>query len=358
MYLRVITTIMVLFLISCIANAEDQTGEVIIRSSPIECEVLFGQNIINKELVTVKGGTVSSHTSFMISIKKIEDIVTIEGIPAGKQPIVFKKDGKTVESEVEILSGKKVLIKCDINKGKVIITPQVFTGKDGAPMVLIPAGEFLMGSDKGESDELPIHKVYVDSFYMDVYEVTNAMYKKFIEAKGHKQPKFWSDPKCNAPDQPVVGVTWQDAVDYCNWAGKRLPTESEWEKSARGGLVGKEFPWGDEENIETPSGQPLVNENPGLSSAYPVGSFAPNGYGLHDMERNAWEWCADWYDEEYYSKSLEKNPKGPDSGDKKIMRGGSWFSGIFTPLRVAYRYSDEPNQTSNLIGFRCVSQAI
>ncbi|MDQ1326845.1 MAG: Formylglycine-rating enzyme family protein, partial [Candidatus Poribacteria bacterium] len=229
-------------------------------------------------------------------------------------------------------------------------------GKDDAPMVLIPAGEFLMGSDKGESDELPIHKVYTDKFYIDVYEVTNAMYKKFIEATGHKQPKFWSDPKCNAPNQPVVGVTWQDAVDYCNWAGKRLPTEVEWEKSARGGLVGKEFPWGDEENIETPSGEPLVNENPGLSSAIPVGSFAPNGYGLHDMERNAWEWCADWYDEEYYSKSLDKNPKGPDSGDKKIMRGGSWFSGIFTPLRVAYRYSDDPNQTSDLIGFRCVSQ--
>jgi formylglycine-generating enzyme required for sulfatase activity len=357
MYLKTITIIICFFLISCIVMAEDQSGKVIIKSSPLECNVLFGQKnekVENK--MVVKGGVVSNHPSFMMNIKKVEDIVIIEDVPVGKYPIVFKQGDKTIESEVDVQAGKAVLVKGDIGKSKVLITPQVFTGKDGAPMVLIPVSEFLMGSDQGELDELPIHKVYVDSFYMDVYEVTNAMYKKFIEATEHKPPKYWDDPKCNATDQPVVGVTWQDAVDYCNWAGNRLPTEAEWEKAARGGLIGKQYPWGDEENIEQPSGELLADENPGLSAAYPVGSFAPNGYGLHDMERNAWEWCTDWYDEEYYSKSPDKNPKGPNSGVKKIMRGGSWFSGIYTPLRVSYRYSLEPTQTSNIIGFRCIQE--
>jgi formylglycine-generating enzyme required for sulfatase activity len=352
MYIKVIIITACLFLSFCFAALAEQSGRIIIRSDPLECDILFGQKVKEQNQVNVEGDVVSDHPTFMLSIKKVKDVVIID-CPAGKQPIVFKKDDKTVESEVDIQSGKTVLVICDINKGKVLIIPQIFVGKDGAPMVLIPAGEFQMGSDNGESDELPIHKVYIDAFYMDVYEVTNEMYKKFIEATGHKQPKFWNDPKCNAPDQPVVGVTWQDALDYCKWSGKRLPTESEWEKAARGGLVGKEYPWGDEENVTKEN---LTDENPGLSNAYPVGCFVPNGYGLFDMERNAWEWCIDWYDEEYYSKLPDKNPKGPDSGDKKILRGGSWFSGIYTPLRVAYRYSIEPDQTDVLIGFRCVSQ--
>jgi len=349
MYIKAFIAFIVCFIIfPCFA----QTSRIIIRSLPLECEVLIGQNNDDGKIPKlIEGGSRFTQPPFLLGIKKVEDMVIIEDIPEGNHPIVFRRGDKKLESEISIQPGKILLVQGDFNQRKILITPEVFIGKDKSPMVLIPAGEFQMGSDNGESDEQPIHKVYVDEFYMDIYEVTNALYKKFMDATGREAPLYWNDPKCNAPDQPVVGVAWQDARDYCKWAGKRLPTEAEWEKAARGGLVGKDYPWGDDEGSEAPSG----NENPGLSGAYSVGSFPPNNYHLHDMERNAWEWCVDWYGEEYYSVSPDRNPKGPESGEKRILRGGSWFAGVFTPLRIAYRYSYDPLQTSNLIGFRCVN---
>jgi sulfatase modifying factor 1 len=347
------TIIMVIISISlnsiCFAESISKAGNILIRSLPIECELSLDGNL-PKDKINIKGGVFVPYPSDKWGIKKADDILYINNIPEGKYNITFKKGDKEIAFAVDIQDGKTCFVKCNFIKNKVLGTGQIYVGKDGYPMVSIPAGDFLMGSDNGDPDESPIHKVYLDAFYIDIYEVTNSQYKKFIDATGHKPPRFWNDPKCNAPDQPVVGVIYQDAMDYCKWAGKRLPTEAEWEKSARGGLVSKEYPWGDEE-IANPG---LENENPGLSSAVTVGRFDPNGYGLYDMERNAWEWCADWYGEEYYANSPEKNPKGLISGDKRILRGGSWFSGIYTPQRIAYRYSLEPDQTSYLIGFRCV----
>jgi len=224
-------------------------------------------------------------------------------------------------------------------------TTYMFRPPHDATIALIPAGEFMMGGDdKDRDDERPIHTLYLDAFYMDVYEVTNAQYQEFMKATGHKAPRYWHHPRFNVPSQPVIGVTWYDAVAYCEWIGKRLPTEAEWEKAARGGLVGKQYPWGD-------TWDPSKVSNNGIATT-PVGSFPPNGYGLYDMSGNLWEWCADWYDFGYYAKSPKRNPKGPSSGSSRVVRGGSWLNAM-NYLRVAVRGSLIPLEASYNYGFRC-----
>jgi formylglycine-generating enzyme required for sulfatase activity len=231
-------------------------------------------------------------------------------------------------------------------------------GKDGAEMVLIPAGEFQMGSNDYDNEK-PVHTVYLDAFYMDKHEVTNAQYRRFVQATGREEPvgygyvngewkggfKPWSDENFNADDQPVVCVSWEDARAYAEWAGKRLPTEAEWEKAARGGLVGKKYPWGDNITHDDANYAGTGGKDRWEYTA-PVGSFAPNGYGLYDMAGNVWEWCADWYDSGYYT--------GPSSGTSRVLRGGSWYSYIDFNLRVASRLNLEPSFTRNYVGFRCV----
>ena len=231
--------------------------------------------------------------------------------------------------------------------------PQIIKGRDGAEMALIPAGEFQMGDsfNEGGGNERPVHTVYLDSFYIDKYEVTNALYKKFMEATGHRTPRYWTNPSYNQPDQPVVGVSWDDAVAYARWTGKRLPTEAEWERAARGGLVGKRYPWGNDishndANFSGTSGIDIWN------APAPVGKFPPNGYGLYDMAGNVWEWVADRYLGNYYSIGPQKNPKGPDTGSWRVLRGGSWNYDTYF-LRCAFRRSLEPTSTLSLNGFRC-----
>jgi iron(II)-dependent oxidoreductase len=235
------------------------------------------------------------------------------------------------------------------------------TAKDGAEMVLIPAGDFLMGSPDrhGYNDERPQHTVYISTFYIDRYEVTNALYERFLDETGNSQPPFWNDSKYNDPDQPVTGVTFYDAQAYARWAGKRLPTEAEWEKAARGGLAGKRYSWGD----ETPDagGTYRANYDPGERTdsdvdgyAYsaPVGSYPPNGYGLYDMAGNVWEWCSDRYGRDYYGESAESDPRGPEAGATHVLRGGSWFGGA-EHLRVSARYHLSAVTAYDNIGFRC-----
>ena len=185
---------------------------------------------------------------------------------------------------------------------------EIISEVDGATMVLIPAGTFQMGSTIGDSDEQPVHTVSLNAFYMDIYEVTNARYQRFVESTGYPQPPLSHNPRFNAPDTPVVRMSWRDAVAYAAWANKRLPTEAEWEYAARGGLVGKRYPNGD---IITYTDANLagVGGTDKWKWTAPVGSFPPNGYNLYDMAGNVWEWCFDEYNGEFYSLSTENNPR-------------------------------------------------
>ena len=236
--------------------------------------------------------------------------------------------------------------------------PKRIIGKDGTPMVLIPAGEFQMGGDMDEANEKPVHTVYLDAFYMDIYEVANVQYQKFLAATGTgRDPRgYWSQRRSgyDHPNQPAVGITWQRAVDYCQWAGKRLPTEAEWEKAARGGLEGKKYSWGDE-----PADETMANFGKYITGySTPVGSYPPNGYGLHDMAGNVEEWCYDWYRPDYYQNSPQRNPKGPDSGfhGERVVRGGTWQS-IPMWIRCAARSGAAPKPKPRDFpynsGFRC-----
>jgi len=221
-------------------------------------------------------------------------------------------------------------------------------------MVVIPAGDFLMGCDTGAENERPVHRVFVDEFAIGRFAVTNRLYRSFIEDTDHQAPHGWNDPRFNHLDQPVTSVSWFDATAYCAWlaekTGKhyRLPTEAEWERAARGGLECKLYTWGD----EAPQLQPNYSEF-WLNGPERVGQRPPNGFGLHDISENVHEWSSDWYDERYYLDSPERKPQGPASGTRRASRGGSWRHQIKI-TRVAARSSIPPEFTYSDYGFRPV----
>ena len=219
-------------------------------------------------------------------------------------------------------------------------------------MVLIPAGEFTMGKNSpNPTDWQPEHKVNIDGFFMDKYEVTNKQYHEFCIETNYPLPELWgmAQFKCGLeyPDHPVVGVSFADAVKFASWAGKRLPTEAEWEYAARGGLSGNNYPWGNQ--IDST----VVNYAKKYKSTLKVGTFKPNGYGLFDMGGNVWEWTSDFYDDNYYSNSTSQNPKGPPTGRFKVIRGGSWHSGGMC-VQTYYRNGLSPSWIDFAVGFRCV----
>jgi formylglycine-generating enzyme required for sulfatase activity len=242
-------------------------------------------------------------------------------------------------------------------------------GGDGAPMVLIPAGEFLMGTSvsqrDGGRDEYPQRRVVLAPFYLDVYEVTNRRYVEFVTATGYRAPEHPRDKKLTLwrgttvpdafKDHPVVNVDWADAAAYCKWAGKRLPTEAEWERAARG-TTGRRFPWGETEPTRAMAN--YLNQWRNGAALEPVGSH-PQGAtpeGVHDLEGNVWEWVADWYDPHYYEKGPVRNPQGPPVGSRKVIRGSGWESEA-PLLRAAHRVNSDPNNRNHSLGFRCATDA-
>ncbi len=216
--------------------------------------------------------------------------------------------------------------------------------RDPETMTLIPAGTFSMGNETGNEDERPVHNVYVDAFYIDVAEVTCARYSRFLKETGYPSNQLWN-PEYDRPDDPVVGVNWYDAAAFAKWAGKRLPTEAEWEKAARGGLIGDKYPWGDEITRE--------KSNYNSFGTTLVKSYEPNGYGLYDIAGNVWEWCQDWYSKDYYKTTPKKNPSGPMFAERKVVRGGAWYNNE-SALQVYNRHKIYPDIGSFNIGFRCV----
>jgi len=218
--------------------------------------------------------------------------------------------------------------------------------------VRIPAGWFGMGSEDGQENERPVHQVWIDSFCLAECQVTNAEFAGFWEATGEPIPPLCDDPNFNHPEQPVVSVSWFDAVKYCEWlsgiSGRkyRLPTEAEWERAARGRLDGKLFPWGDDPPESLPNYAERWKTGP-----EPVRRSSPNSFGLYDICANVHEWCSDWYQADYYANSAERNPQGPDTGQRRASRGGSWRHHIKV-TRCAARSSIPPEFRYADYGFR------
>ncbi|MFZ3266290.1 MAG: SUMF1/EgtB/PvdO family nonheme iron enzyme [Terriglobales bacterium] len=220
----------------------------------------------------------------------------------------------------------------------------------------IPAGWFLMGCDAGQDYEKPVHRVWVDEFRLTAHQVTNAEYARFVCATGALAPPFVGDPNLNQNEQPVVGVSWHEATRYGEWltveTGRRfrLPTEAEWERAARGGREGALFPWGDTPPQSLPGYAERCAHN-WKNGPEPVGSGEANGYGLYNMCDNVHEWCSDWYSAGYYAVSPERNPQGPETGDRRASRGGSWRHHV-KMSRCAARSSIPPEFHYADYGFR------
>jgi formylglycine-generating enzyme required for sulfatase activity len=227
------------------------------------------------------------------------------------------------------------------------------SGRIQPGLVLITGGEFIMGSVSGPANKYidnAAHRVQVDSFYIEKYEVTNAQYLEFCESTGHPLPEFWGMDEFYSgpgfPDHPVVGVTWVSAMNYAEWKGMRLPTEAEWEYAARGGLANKRYPYGNDVDSS------LCNYNGTFGHPIPVGSLPANGYGLFDMSGNVVEWVNDYYAKDYYNESPIKNPAGPEYGKRRVIRGGGWRSGKMCAT-VSFRQSLRPYWVDFNVGFRC-----
>ncbi len=251
-------------------------------------------------------------------------------------------------------------IPADVNVREELAAPR---------MIRIPAGWFLMGSDDGQENERPVHRVWVDAFELGACQVTNAEYAQFLSAMQYRKPLHWDDPNFSNPLQPVVAPSWSDAVSYCEWLSRmaqrrfRLPTEAEWEYAARGGLEQKQFPWGDEPPESLANYATRWKTGP-----EPAGRAESNGFGLCDIGANVHEWCADWFDADYYRTSPERNPQGPAESASPIgakhpalarraSRGGSWRH--FTKVsRCAARSSIPPEFQYADYGFRVACDSI
>ena len=354
---------------------------IAVRASKLELiEVILTDSAANELAATKRDGEVVVRASLPTDINKDGTVNVLD------LTLVARDLGKTgslasdVNSDGAVNVLDLVTVAQDLGKTAGVPPPGGGTVTPPAPdlyegMVLIEAGEFRMGSN-GYDNEKPIHSVYVDAFYMDEYEVTNAEYAEFLNAKGkHADGSItWLDigaercrieymsrvyrAKTGYETHPVVEVSWYGAMAYAAWKRKRLPTEAEWEKAARGDLAGLKYPWGNA--IDSTN----ANYNNHVKDTIPVGKYAANGYGLYDMSGNVWEWCLDEYNANFYSVSPAQNPlSGANSiqwlldnyigvNISRVLRGGAWDN-VAHVVRCAQRNYSSPPNTSYFIGFRC-----
>ena len=296
----------------------------------------------------------------------------IEKLPASIKAVTFlETDGSLpgfVAAEVHRIAGEwrwkrlkyatlaaavLVLVSIGLFYGLKARSRTTVHGKDGAPALLIPAGAFVMGDD----EESPRRELFVDAFYMDQFEITVGRYAKFLEATGNvRPPEEWETVNMQSDSEfPVVGVDWGDAAGYCQWAGKRLPSDTEWEKAARGADERK-YPWGsdapttDRARYGKPYQNPVYKDGVARVGSYPKGA---SPFGVYDLSGNVTEWVADWFSESF-PRSEARNPKGPDSGTGRVLRGGGWYDPA-ERLSATKRMYASPGNRADDIGFRCAS---
>jgi len=223
--------------------------------------------------------------------------------------------------------------------------------QDGSEMVWIPGGKFIMGSNNGYDDEKPIHRLHVKGFWLSKYEITNKQYGSFLKDTNHREPPFWDDPNFNQPDYPIVGITWKDAVAYCNWAKVRLPTEQEWEYAAAGGSKQLEYGTATGEINHDLANYSGTKGKDRWENTSPIGSFPPNPFGIYDMAGNAWEWCSSLW--KTYPHIQNDGRENMDTNNKglRIMRGGSWHY-CSDYCRVSARHYHREHLMYDYVGFR------
>jgi len=272
-------------------------------------------------------------------------------------PISFSTHYSQNKGDTSMKSSHTVIIGTALTSMLFMTTPAFSANPEN--MVLVPRGEFIMGSNDHQ-DEKP-HNVVLDAYYIDKYEASNKDYKDFMKATGHAAPAYWDDPRLNKPEQPVVGVNWYDGSAFCEWKGKRLPTEAEWERAAKGPDGHAHYPWGHQLDTSKANYGQTVGRTTAVDS-YPEGV---SGYGAYNMAGNVFEWVADWYDPGYFNVSPAMNPQGPatglnfaNQGPVKVLKGGSWLAPA-TSLHTSHRFWNQPENNSYGVGlgFRCAQAA-
>ena len=305
-----------------------KTGSLQFKIKPVDAEV-----------VLKKGETV---------VDKWKGLKIVQELMTGEYEIEAKAEGyKTYSKKIKIEENKTYAENAVMEEGsdedKKYITEE--TKKNKYPgMVFVKGGWYEMGSNNGDDNEKPVHRVWVDDYYIGKYEVTFAEYDKFCEATGRKKP---SDNGWGRGNRPVINVSWHDAKAYCEWKGGRLPTEAEWEYAAKGGANSRGYKYSGSNDI----GSIVWYSGNSGSKIHPVGSKSPNELGIYDMSGNVWEWCNDWYGKNYYSNSPDRNPQGPSSGKYRILRGGSWDDNT-NNCRSANRDDVNPYLSNGDLGFR------